>query len=206
MEGRSQQPRKCLGAGLGKEPQLAQSVPEAQRRQRNRPVLPPSVENCSLVVSTKKHDDYRTSYQGQSAPISKSKRGEHACPSLGNPLRSATGLNRTQLALRIRQLESLHDIPVTQRIKWMQTAQAEIPDHRGPLIAGIKRLKATAKGPKYPVFYDISPLINFSFPDPYPDFTFFNIAQTLDILTMKLRLTNYCEQPIYPQSSGPSST
>ena len=71
----------------------------------------------------------------------------------------------------------------------MQMAQLEIPEHRGPLIAGIKRLKATGKGPKYPVFYDISPLINFSFPDPSPDFTCFNIAQTLDILIMQLRLT-----------------
>ena len=46
-----------------------------------------------------------------------------------------------------------------------------------------------SKGLKYPVFYEISPLINFSFPDFSPNFNFFNIAQTLDILIMQLRLT-----------------
>ena len=109
-----------------------------------------------------------TRNQRQRATIPESKGVKHACPSLGNPLRSATGLTRSQLSLKIRHLEALPDIPVVQRLKWMQTSQLEIPEHRGPLIAGIKRLKATAKGPKYPVFYDISPLINFSFPDPSP--------------------------------------
>ena len=197
VAGRSHKSGKRMGTELGPKPQLAQSTmgvnlpspKKTQRGQRICNLLPPSVENSSLVVQSPKYDDHRSRNQGQCATIPESKGGKNACPSLGNPLRSATGLNRSQLALRIRQLEALHDIPIAQRLKWMQTAQLEIPEHRGPLIAGIKRLKATAKGPKYPVFYDISPLINFSFPDPSPNFNFFNIAQTLDILIMQLRLT-----------------
>ena len=59
-------------------------------------------------------------------------------------------------------------------IKWMQTAQSKLPEHRGPLLAGIKRLKATAKGTKYPVFYTITPIIHYSFPELRPNLNCFN--------------------------------
>jgi hypothetical protein len=87
-------------------------------------------------------------------------RGGHACPAMANPFCGAGWLTKSQMATILRQVEALHDIPVKQRIKWLQEAMRRHITHRSPIQACIKRLTSAAKGPKYPVFYDISPSSN----------------------------------------------
>ena len=49
----------------------------------------------SLVVQSPKYDDHRSRNQRQCATIPESKGRKHVCPSLRNPIRSATGLTRS---------------------------------------------------------------------------------------------------------------
>ena len=79
-----------------------------------------------------------------------------------------------------------------QRTKWLQDAKATYPEHRLQILAGIKRLKANSKSPRYPIFFDISPIVSWAFPPPHlphPSIYLLQSPMLLDRLLIQLRLT-----------------
>ena len=73
----------------------------------------------------------------QQAPVPERTVRGHACPTLRNPFRRSGRLTKTPLSQCLRRLESLHDIPIVQRTKWLQDAKATYPEHRLQILAGI---------------------------------------------------------------------
>ena len=87
---------------------------------------------------------------------------------------------------RLKQVQAMHDIPITCRIGWITAEQAKHPGQRHLYHASTRRLRAQAKSPKYSAFYPLQPLISWAFsPRPAP----LHGAKLLDTLLIQLKLT-----------------
>ena len=200
LENRQVEPGQCVGFPLGIHAELAQSAlgvdwtssAEAHKRQSNSHGVPTNLENISLVAHSDATSPHPTNGNPQQAPLPEPTGRGHACPTLGNPFCRSGRLTKTQLAQCLRRLESLHDIPIVQRTKWLQDAKATYPEHRLQILAGIKRLKANSKSPRYPIFFHISPIVAWAFPPshlPHPSIYLLQSPMLLDRLLIKIRLT-----------------
>ncbi len=199
LENRQGQQGQCLGSGLEQNQELAEStmgthrqnITETHLGQGHCPLLPPNLENSNLVVSAPNTHENKAHTDLAPSTVPKPTRSEHACPSMGNPFCRSGRLSKAQLAQCIRKLESLHDIPITQRTKWLNDAKGTYPEHRQTILAGVKRLRATAKSARYPIFFDISPIINWAYPPanlPSPNIFLLPTSSLLDKLLIQLRL------------------
>ena len=133
-----------------------ESSAEAHTVQGHSSSLSPNLEDISLVAYLAATGQNSANRDTQQAPVPEPTRRGHACPTLGNPFCRSGRLTKTQLAQCLRRLDSLPDIPIVQRTKWIQDAKETYPEHRLQILAGIKRPKSNSKSPRYPVFFSTS--------------------------------------------------
>ncbi len=135
---------------------------EAADRPGSSFVLPPRVAHRSLVANRPQPDQGRGADNPTSTSLLRSRRPCHACPTLGNPFLYPRRPNEVIPALRA--VEAMHDVPISQRQQWLRQAMPSFPTMQGRFLISIRRLKAAGKAPKYPIFYDIDPLLKWAFP------------------------------------------
>ena len=68
----------------------------------------------------------------------------------------------------VRELQRRHDIPVRIRMAWLSTAMLGDISKRAKVAMrqATRRLRSQGSKPRYPIFYDISPLVAFAFEQP----------------------------------------
>lgn len=101
-------------------------------------------------------------------------------------------LTQSNIRAKIRQVLSLHDIPAEYKIEMLEGASTEQKFQKA-LKSAIQKVKQQAKRARYPIFFDIQPIVQYAFaPEADPAN---NIpgsrdpGHQLDRLLLQLRLT-----------------
>jgi integrase len=97
-------------------------------------------------------------------------------------------MSSTKIRESLRLLECAQDIPPKVRQEWLTDALQNIthPPSRKYVLEGIKRLKGATKRPKYPVLYNVQPLLDLAFGDQRRKEKELHLV---DRLLLQLRLT-----------------
>jgi hypothetical protein len=74
-------------------------------------------------------------------------------------------MTSSQIRDHIRQLECQQDIPPGTRAEWVEDAVVHVRNPKGIqlLLQAARRLKRGSKRPKYPIMYDVQPLLQVAF-------------------------------------------
>jgi len=198
LEGRSQKSGKCLPTGLGKgksmdEPTMGnhpEMPQEGARRQGKSANMPTNLEECTLVEDSDETTSRGTTTGDTSKIVPQPSRGTITTPKMGNPIHFATRLTTKGLTTALRQLECQHDIPLKQRMAWVKEAldNCQTKHNKGILENALQRLKRNQSKPKYPVFYNLKPLLEATFKTDR-DLAKINMEELLDLALLQLRLT-----------------
>ena len=107
-------------------------------------------------------------------------------PTMANPFLYSARLTPTAVRQKIRTLLSLHDIAPPVKVQWLQSAQAQA-DHnlQSSFQSAISKIKKQAKAAKYPIFFDLHPIVEYAFASP----EIHDPGPLLDRLLLQLRLT-----------------
>ena len=70
-----------------------------------------------------------------------------------------------ELRRKLRQVESMTDVPVPRRKGWLLSITAAPPTHQRLISLSIRRTEHSAKKARYPIFFDIAPLTALAFSD-----------------------------------------
>ena len=78
-------------------------------------------------------------------------------------------MTTSQIRDHLRQLECQQDIPATTRAEWVEDAVAHVSNPKGIqlLRQASRRLKRGGKRPKYPILYDVQPILKVAFSDAH---------------------------------------
>ena len=147
----------------------------------------PSSGNSPLVERPTGNDDSSSNHHQGGKHIHRPRGKQDAPTTLGNPLHHHPRLSTNKLKSTLRQLECQQDIPISWRINWVQDATPHYtePKQKVAITQCIKRLRRSGKQPKYPVFYNIQPLVKLAFTGPAPQ----QIGDKLDRLLLQVRIT-----------------
>ena len=118
MEDRQRQRWQRLGPQLEHHTELAkptlganwQSITKAQARQSHSTMLPPHLENSTLVVPAPVSNVNKAKSNHQSSSLQKSTRSGHACTKMGNIIYRSGRLSVTQLTQCLEWLGEKHQI------------------------------------------------------------------------------------------------
>ena len=176
------------------EPTLGNHPPkphEGEKRQSQSAFLSPTVENSEMVGNVTRHDGGNTIAGKECTTLPRTTRTKIPTTTLGNPFWGAAGLKAQDARQKLRHLENQQDIPTKTRIKWVQDTLGITtnPKVRTMMSQTIKRLNIGSKKPKYPVFYDLKPLLDRAFQEEQPNLHIMPMNNLLDKLLLQLRLT-----------------
>ena len=196
---------QCLGPTLGAsgahlgEPPLGADQPLlGEDTSGSRPLLGmPTLLAIQPVVAQTAITTEGSNVGDQKANVQRSKRDPDALSTLVNPFHGAGRLTIQGVRHACRQVERLHDVPLRQRLQWLEgVAYVANPLEKLAIKQAIKRVKAQGGQPKYPIFYDIRKIVQFAFNQPVDghnavpwDPSTEPLELLLDKLLLQLRLT-----------------
>ena len=165
----------------------SQGPEQIATRQSDSVGMPPNVEVSTMVGQSGQHESYSAIHHQSKTNLQRPRRQGYAPTTLGNPFHGSARLTYNQLKAKLRNLECQNDNPAKLRISWIQ-GQKHIynnPKMQTEMNQAIKRIERTRHKAKYPIFYDINPLLQLAFPN--------SPAQAkipkVDQLILQLRLT-----------------
>ena len=93
-------------------------------------------------------------------------------------------MTSTQIRDHIRQLECQQDIPPATRAEWLRDAVVHVRAPKGIqlLLQAARRLQRGSKRPKYPILYDVQPILRLAFAEAH-------MLCPLDRTLLQVRLT-----------------
>jgi hypothetical protein len=90
---------------------------------------------------------------------------------------------------KLRILENRTDVPPMTRIKWLDALNAIFPKWLGQIRAARVKLKAQAKEAKYPIFFEIEPILQFLRSGIQKDLAEIPISDLLDLTIIAIRVS-----------------
>ena len=174
LENGQTQQGQCFPNQLGQAIQLAQStmgidsqvLEQIDGGQGHSIGMPSLLDSCTLVPPVARNDDQTTHDHQKPSNVSKSRRKFVPTTTLGNPFHHHPRLTTAQLKQTLRTLETQNDISHKQRVQWVIQAKAFYPnpDQQIALTQCVKRLQKAQHKPKYPIFFNIDPILQLAFP------------------------------------------
>ena len=102
---------------------------------------------------------------------------------LGNRIRSVT-----RLRAEVRTLETRHDLPTKERLRLLASLLEDTDSGKRAIVQNaMRRVQRASKGAKYPVFYELGPLLHLAFGDVQVEEM--AMPDLLDKLILQLRIT-----------------
>ena len=148
-------------------------------------VSPPLAQRSMVGSSVTDASCPPADHEGEKS-VSRSKRSSAAATQLGNPFHSCERLTGAELRGKLRLLEASNDIPLKQRLFWLQMYKAKVTNSKNMvhIQATARRLKNQGKQAKHLIFPDITSLVSQVF-STNPS----NAESLLDSLLLQLRLS-----------------
>jgi hypothetical protein len=120
------------------------------------------------VATAPTDDDRQTSRPRLNSAIQRPRRKASTPTSLGNPFYygiRVQEMTSSQIRDHLRQLECQQDIPAATRAEWVEDAIVHVRNPKGIqlLRQAARRLKRGSKRPKYPILYDVQPILRLAF-------------------------------------------
>ena len=96
-------------------------------------------------------------------------------------------LSVAQVLKKIKTIEFTHDMPHRERLQLLERILASCGNLkvRTRVLSAVRRMRAASKQPKYPIFFDLDPLLKRAFQREPTD----SIEDMLDTMVLRLRLT-----------------
>ena len=161
-------------------------IGQDQARSSQSPVLSSQLESAMVVPKVATINFQGPSDLQSGTTVPKSKRGKDALPTMANPFLYSARLTPNAVRQKIRTSLSLHDIAPQVKVQWLQSAQTRADGNlKTAFQSEILKIKKQAKAAKYPIFFDLHPIVDYAF--AVPDVQ--EPGTSLDRLLLQLRLT-----------------